>query len=74
MKDIIAKRIQELVGEINDNLRLRESYQEEIRKCDDSITAKQGAIFELKDLLDAAANQPTKESSQQSEESNQEKS
>ena len=52
MKDQIARRIQELVREINDTLRLRESYQDEIRKCDDNITAKQGAIFELKALLE----------------------
>ncbi len=53
MKDIIIDRIQELVKEINDLLENRDIISNQINKINENIVAKQGAIFELKNLLES---------------------
>ena len=52
MNDIIAERIQELVKEINNLLEDRDKMNTQIRRISDNIVAKQGAIYELKGLLE----------------------
>lgn len=52
MKDIITERIQEIVREINILLDDRDKMSSQIRKLNDNIVAKQGAIYELKNLLE----------------------
>ena len=52
MKEIIIERIQEIAKEINELLEDREKISAQMRAINDNITAKQGAIYELKGLLD----------------------
>ena len=52
MNDIIAERIQELIQEINDLLEERENLSNQIKQIGENMLAKQGAIFELKRLLE----------------------
>ena len=53
MKDLVTKRIEELIKEINGLLEAREKYVNSINRIDSDISAKQGAVFELKKLMDA---------------------
>ena len=48
----ITKRIEELVSEINDLLQEKESHIKRVSQIEDGIIAKQGAIFELKKLME----------------------
>ena len=52
MEEKITNRIEELVKEINDLLSSREQHIAQVNKLEGDISAKQGAIFELKGLLD----------------------
>ena len=52
MKDIIVIRIEELIQEINDLLEHREKLSSQISNIGNEISAKKGAIFELKKLLE----------------------
>jgi len=61
MKDTIITRIDELVREINDLLSHRDKLSSQIDRMGNEVSGKQGAIYELKRLLD------TIESSQQSQ-------
>ena len=68
MKDLIMIRIEELVQEINNLLAHRDNLSSQMNQLNADITAKKGAIFELKQLIEIS------ESSLQVEELNQEKS
>jgi len=52
MEEIITERLQEIVQEINSLLENRNDMVMELKKLDDHIIAKKGAIFELKQLLE----------------------
>jgi hypothetical protein len=67
MKDIIVVRIDELIHEINVLLEQRERLSSQIKNIESDITAKKGAIFEFKNILEL------KESCGPIEEQNQER-
>jgi len=52
MNEIITERIQEIVQEINTLLEDRDKMSSQMRKLNDNIIAKQGAIYELKKLME----------------------
>lgn len=67
MKDTIVARIDELIQEIDALLEYREKLSFQIRGIESDITAKKGAIFEFKKILEF------KESYELTQEQNREK-
>ena len=52
MKDIMIERIKEIAQEINDLLDSKKKLLEQMKVADSNIIAKQGAIYELKKLIE----------------------
>lgn len=65
MNEKIASRIERLVQEINELLGKRETLHSTINKINDEIIAKQGAIYELKKLIDELTEAPKPDQSEQ---------